>query len=478
MSKPNLIIFLPETIRADAVTGPQEGRAITPNFDRLNEQGVTFTNAFAQMAFCTPSRCSMFTGLYPHTHGHRSIWHLLQNGERNLFQDLKEAGYYNVVYGKNDLIDKTFVDKCFDETQPRESAVEKITKNNNIKKTKYTDKLYNAFYHGCVEGNVYNMDDAWIDSALEFMDEDHLQPWCLFLPLNYAHPAYEVEEPFFSMHNRNKVAAPLPAGELTNKRLFKKLDYQFYGSDKLTEDDFREIKAVYYGMVSRVDKHLGMILDKVEQKGLTDNTVVCASSDHGDYAGDYGLVEKYLVGFEDCLLNVPLMFRVPGAAASQIDNLCEMVDIYPTLLELAGVPSKHFHFGKSLIGLMRGDTKEHRDAVFAEGGVLPNEEHFQIAGLAPGNWYTERGEEHQKHKNVSSRAIMIRTKKYKYSYSTEDIDELFDLRNDPEGINNVAELPEYQKIKQELKEHILQWIVNTSDTLPIKAHSEKERMWR
>ena len=68
----------------------------TPHIDRLAGEGVTFANAFAPMAYCTPSRCCMFTGLYPHTNGHRSIWHLLQKHERNLFQDLKEGNSYQL----------------------------------------------------------------------------------------------------------------------------------------------------------------------------------------------------------------------------------------------------------------------------------------------------------------------------------------------------------------------------------------------
>ena len=73
--RPNFLLFMPETLRADAVYGPQSAR--TPNMDRLAGEGVAFTNCFAQMAFCSPSRCSMFTGWYTHTLGHRSLLSLL-----------------------------------------------------------------------------------------------------------------------------------------------------------------------------------------------------------------------------------------------------------------------------------------------------------------------------------------------------------------------------------------------------------------
>ena len=102
--RPNLIIFLPETVRGDAVYGDPAHRAHTPNMDRVAQEGVSFTNCFCQAPYCGPSRCSMFTGLYPHTAGHRSLLHLLHNGERNFFKDLKESGYVNVACGKNDLL--------------------------------------------------------------------------------------------------------------------------------------------------------------------------------------------------------------------------------------------------------------------------------------------------------------------------------------------------------------------------------------
>lgn len=83
MSKrPNFLLLMPETLRADAVFGPKDHRARTPNLDRLAEEGVSFSHCFAQNPICSPSRCSMFTGLYPHTHGHRSLLSLLKPEHR------------------------------------------------------------------------------------------------------------------------------------------------------------------------------------------------------------------------------------------------------------------------------------------------------------------------------------------------------------------------------------------------------------
>jgi arylsulfatase A-like enzyme len=119
---PNFILFNPETIRADAVFGAHEGRAHTPALDKMAAQGHTFSNTFCQSPFCAPSRISLFTGQYPHTGGHRSLTHLLHAHERNLFRDLKDAGYTNVVFGKNDLMAQDARDLAFDEYQSRFEA--------------------------------------------------------------------------------------------------------------------------------------------------------------------------------------------------------------------------------------------------------------------------------------------------------------------------------------------------------------------
>jgi len=470
MSKrPNILLFLPETVRGDAIYGPPETRAVTPNFDRLRAEGVTFTHAYAQMAYCTPSRCSMFTGLYPHTHGHRSIWHLLQEDERNLFQDLKEAGYRNVVFGKNDLIAPDFAAECFDEWGARLQPDRETTR---VVPSPTSERLTPAMYHGLREGECHDGDWAHTESALQFLDEDHDQSWCLLLPLSFAHPWYVAEEPYFSMHDRDALPTPIPPVEGESKRAYRKLYRDFAFPNGVDEADCREIKAVYFGMVSRVDAQLGRILDKLAERRLEEDTIVVAFSDHGDYAGDYGMVEKCPYGFEDCLLRVPLIFRVPGTASGEVDGLCEMNDLYATLMELVGLQPKHHQLGQSLVPAITGDGDVYRDAVFAEGGRLAGEHHWGIEGLSPENWYAKRRDIVNQNPDVSlSRCAMIRTRDFQYIYCTNDVDELFDLRRDPDAVVNVASHEDYGEVRTQLRDRLLNWVLESSDTLPLQQGS-------
>lgn len=467
--RPNLLLFVPETVRSDAVYEAPGAGAITPSFDRLRSEGVTFTNAWAQMAYCTPSRCSMFTGLYPHTHGHRSIWHLLQPGERNLFQDLKEAGYRNVVFGKNDLIDESFAAECFDEWDLRVAPSKEPVR---YAESPTAERLNSAMYLGRREGQCHDGDWARIQSALQFLDEDHDEPWCLFLPLSFAHPWYAVEEPWFSLHDRDALPAPLPPVSGDPARAYRRLYSQFAFPHGIDEADCREIKGVYYGMISRVDAQLGQLLDRLADRGLEDHTIVAALSDHGDYAGDYGMVEKCPYGFEECLLHVPLIFRVPGVEPREVQGLCEMNDLYATLMELVGLEPQHHQFGQSLAPAINGKTERLRDAVFAEGGRLPGEEHWGIEGLAPGNWYAKRRDIVNQNPEVNlSRCAMIRTSEFAYTCSANDVDELFDLRSDPDGVINDAGRPEYRDSIHSLRDRLLRWMLDTSDTLPLEQGS-------
>ena len=465
-ARPNILLFMPETLRADAVFGPKEQRAKTPNMDRLAGEGVAFTNCFAQMAFCSPSRCGMFTGRYPHTLGHRSLLSLLQPEQRNLFRDLKDAGYRNVAFGKNDLLSQEATPLCFDEWGLRYSAdpPESYRPDPHAEGSKWAPTFYSGKRKGT---DCRDSDWARVQSALDFLDEDHGdQPFCLYLPMNFVHPPYEVEEPWFSMHDIEAVPDPIPA-ELGGKRAYMRELHKAHGMGRLSADDLKEIKRVYFGMTSRIDHQLGLLLDKLEERGLADSTVVAVLSDHGDYAGDFGMVEKYVAGFEDCLLHVPLILRGPGVTPSDAcGGLCEMTDLYPTLMEITGLEPQHGHFGKSLAPVLRGEPVALRDAVFAEGGHHPHErEQFHVA-VGEDSPYRAMYERFRNNPAMAARAMMARTEKWKYTYSPDDRHELYDLVEDPAELVNLAGDPAHERVEWEMRERLLRWMWETSDVLP------------
>ena len=468
----NFVLFYPETLRADAAIDKGIPAARTPTFDSLGEEGVVFSNAFTQNPFCTPSRCSMFTGTYPHVRGHRSLMHLLHPGERNLFQDLKEAGYETVCFGKNDLVCGEAIPASFDIYKPFVAP----EPSRPLVNPEYDDpehKYYGAFYRGSL-GNGPNHDRDWacVESALQFIDRDHEKPFCLFLPLSYAHPPYQAEEPFFSMHDPDDMPEPAPRVEEDRRGGFEMLR-KSRGLDRLDARDLKMIRATYYGMISRLDHQLGLIVDRLQARGLTDDTAVFMFSDHGDYAGDYGQVEKWNYGFDDCLLNVPLIARIPGyPAVGGCDDLIEMVDIYPTILELASVEPASYHMGRSLAPIMRGAPgaagAAARTEVFAETGWNLDEAHcFTPANIAVGR-YAKTSQATRKNPQFCTRAASVRTMDYKYVFSPDERDELFDLRTDPWCTRNVVDSADMEPVRRDLQARLLGWYLRTSDATPLE----------
>lgn len=115
--KPNILIFNPDQMRADALHHLGNAAAYTPYLDALATEGVSFSNAFCQNPVCVPSRCSFMTGLYPHVNGHRTMNYLLHSGEDNLFLDLKRQGYYTISSTRGDLLagdERDYHEQCVD----------------------------------------------------------------------------------------------------------------------------------------------------------------------------------------------------------------------------------------------------------------------------------------------------------------------------------------------------------------------------
>lgn len=234
------------------------------------------------------------------------------------------------------------------------------------------------------------------------------------------------------------------------------------------EDHFIEMRAVYLAMVSRFDHQYGMIENALKDGGLYDHTSIFVFSDHGDYTGDYDIAEKVQNCFEDCIVNVPLLVK----PAKQFDvkpgiskALCELVDITATVEEMTGVKTEYVNFGKSLVPALAG-KKEHKDAVFSEGGRIHGEYWAMERGHNEDSEYWPRlsaqcseGPEHTK-------AAMIRMGNLKYVMRLYEKDELYDLEKDPKELVNRIDETEYQGDIAKMRNRLLQWYMETADWVP------------
>jgi choline-sulfatase len=462
----NIIYFNPDQLRADFVGCYGNPIIKTPNIDRLAAEGVRFDQCSVQHTVCTPSRCSFMTGWYPHVRGHRTLWYPLQPDEPNTLKYLKQGGYEVHWIGKNDLL----AQQSFDDSVTALHFTQSGEKGDrNIFRPDQPG--YWSFLYGPMPG--HSSDWYKVEKAVELIKSRKPgdPPYMLYLPLKFPHCPFSCPQPWYDMYDPAELP-PMRPSELAGKPVFHELIRKTRQLDKLDDATFRKIRAVYMGMVSYVDDMLGKLLTALDEAGQTGETALFFFSDHGDWAGDYGLVEKWPSGLGDCLTHVPAIIRAPGCRQGHVaGEPAELFDIMPTTLELAGIECRHTHFARSMMPQLRGQPGDSRRAAFAEGGYDPHEPHCyegspSDTGSDTDGIYYPKGRLQQEHPEASVRCTMIKTGSHKLIFRPGDKSELYDLREDPEELCNVYGREEYLEVQRQLERRILEWYLHTSDVVP------------
>jgi choline-sulfatase len=465
----NIIYFNPDQLRADLLGCYGDPLVQTPNFDRLAREGVRFDQCHVQHTVCTPSRCSFTTGWYPHVRGHRTLWHTLQPDEPNTLKYLKSAGYEVHWIGKNDLLSPdAFADavtRVHDWTWQGGGARDRFAPD---------EPGFQSFLFGPSPGHM--TDWFQMEQAVEFLRgrQPDDAPFMLYLPFVLPHCPFTCPQPWYDMYDPEALPPMRPA-DLPHMPAFHRLIRRYRRLDEMDARTLRKLRAVYLGMISYVDAILGRLLDALDETGLAESTALYAFSDHGEWAGDYGLVEKWPSGLDDCLTRVPLLVRAPGCQAGHaVAEPVELFDIMPTTLEMAGVACTHTHFAQSLAPQLAGAAGDPARAVFAEGGYDPHEPHcfegmvggFQDVVGDPHGVYYPKGLQQQEHPASVGRCAMIRTATHKLVHRPADVSELYDLAADPaETVNRYGD-PACAAVQGALERRLLDWYVRTSDVVP------------
>jgi len=324
--RPHILLFNPDQWRGDVLGHLGNPAAVTPNLDSIvGSDAVSFRNAFVQNPICTPSRCSFMSGWYPHVRGHRTLSHMLQPDEPVLLRDLKDAGYFVWWGGKNDLIPGQFGfdDYCGQKYEPPNTPDWPLWPNlhawDEWRGPPDGDEYY-SFYYGKIEkpeGEPYVYDSDWatVEGAVDYIHNAPVdQPLCIYLALGYyPHPPFAVEDPWYSQIDRSKIPSRIPTPENWDDlpSMLKGI-YNEQGIQDWTEERFTEMIATYYGMCARVYAQFGILVDALKELGMYDDTAIFFFADHGEFAGNYGLVEKTQNTFQDCLTRVPFIVKPPA----------------------------------------------------------------------------------------------------------------------------------------------------------------------
>jgi len=424
-AKWNLLIVTNDQHRADCLGCYGNPVIKTPHTDRLASQGVRFANHFAHAPQCVPSRVSLHTGRYPHVHRVPTNSYLLPESEETLAKVLNQQGYRTACVGEMPFA-----------PQPYTGGFQQVLASN---------PEYDRFLagHGLKfppsEGPFQAAPVPWTDDldetaffsthARDFIKSHRDTPFFLHVNFRRPHHPFNPPSPFDKMYLGEQFPpSHVRAGEMANKPPQQKAALEnSVGFDlrTLTPADLDRVKAYYYGMISENDKYIGTVLDELKASGLEDRTVVVFNADHGEMLGDHGLLFKGSYMY-DGVVRIPLIVRAPGKlpAGSVVNELCEEVDVLPTLLELLGVAAPAGVQGQSLVAGRK------KSAVFAEFPTIK----------------------------------MARTREWKLvHYTRAKYGELYHLSEDAHELRNLWDDPKYAAARADMEGVLFDWLASTGD---------------
>lgn len=480
MKKPNILLITSDQQHWNTI-GAFQPELSTPNLDRLVQEGTMFSRAYCPNPTCTPTRASIITGQYPSQHGAWTLGTKLLEDRHVIGTDLSENGYRTALVGKAHfqplkgteeypslesypLLQDLEYWKQFKESFYGFDHVELARNHTN---EAHVGQHYAIWMeeNGCDNWRDYflpptgTMDkhklhkwelpekyhyNAWIaerTNALLDQYQENDESFFLWASFFDPHPPYLVPEPWDTMYDPEKLTIPeLVPGEhagnpphfgMTQEENpdFSHLAESGYGihgyhSHLMPESEGKRLVATYYGMISMMDKYIGKILDRLDELGLADNTIVVFTTDHGHFFGQHGLQAKGGFMYED-LIKLPFIVRYPGKvpAGHVSDAMQSLVDLAPTFLSFAGLPIPGGMAGVDQSQVWLGKKNSARDHILCEFRHEPTTIHQKTY--------------------VNSR--------YKITvYYNQTYGELFDLEQDPRELNNLWNDPGSAALKSGL----------------------------
>ncbi len=480
----NVIIITSDEMRGDCPGFMGNHDCKTPNLDAFAGRATVFANHFAVHGKCVPSRISMVTGRYCHTDGFRTIHQHLPADQPDLMKHLRQQGYETAVFGHNHVWEDfwgdnsrssgcvdyhSYTSNVFAPMLEREWPVPAPAATADIP-VEIGDG--DRRYRGRVEKPLSGFcDDNRVEQAIHYLRKvrDQDRPFYLHVNLGKPHPPYCIEEPYYSMYDRDGItswphalpnAAPLPLRRMREVRT----------GMEVPEAELREMQAVYYGMITKTDMLLGRLLAAVEELGLLDDSVLLFTVDHGDFAGQYGLCEKWDTCMADCILHVPLIIHAPGlSAGGRVEALTGHVDIAPTIFEILGLEPDWGMHGDSLVSAAGAGYAG--DAVFADGGHEREMwARFNHASAEPENILDGKQRTYKEFPETMARTKMVRTREWKLVVRETGGNELYDLRRDPWELENLWDRRHRDsglvQVVVELQQRMLEWCLRTDTDRP------------
>lgn len=483
-TSPNILFIMSDQMKATASHLYGNSFCETPSLARLAEDGVLYENAITPHPLCVPARVSVWTSRFPHSHGGRRNETLMPPGQDHAFRLWKQAGYRTGLIGKNHCFtsasDRALFDiwceighgglpldpttRGMDWFRPIEAihAAHATRRNMPQQSPRFgyavTDYPLEEYSTGLVSGQT-----------VRFLEEFGDEPFALWVSYPDPHEPWEAPRQYAEMFPPEKIELPSTrADEFSDGTAPERnrVLYEILGMDEDSEEDIYGVLGCYYGMTRFVDDGVGQILDALARLGLREKTIVVFCADHGDFAGEHNMCCKGGV-FYDCLTHVPLIVSWPGhfAAGVRDDSMVNLVDIVPTLLHHQGIPIPRSMHGELLPTVTEATPREATFSEYGAGGPL-----FHMEDLAklPKPYGRAALMRSLRWREAEGRRKMVRTQQWKYVHDPMgDLDELYDLVNDPWELTNVAADPAHAPVIAEMRGHLADWSIRTEDNPPV-----------
>ncbi len=490
----NILFIMYDQLRFDYLSCAGHPHLQTPNFDRVAAMGVRFTNAYVQSTICGASRMSFYTGRYVSSHGAAWNGFPLRVGEHTMGDHLRNSGMDCWLIGKTHMkADAAGMERlglspdttigarqveCGFDTWVRDDGLwgegpdgfydERRSPYNEYLKSKgYPSEnpwahFANAgidedgdiasgwmFANADKPANIREEDSEtpWLtQKTIEFIAQAKA-PWCAHVSYIKPHWPYIVPAPYHDMYSSDHVPPPVrDAGEQEDPQPLFGAYMQNKIAQAFQREDVRaKVIPAYMGLIKQCDDQLGVLLDYLEASGRMQDTMIVLTSDHGDYLGDHWLGEKDL--FHDPSVKVPMIIYDPRTAANATrgttcDALVEAIDLAPTFVDVAGgTVADHILEGRSLVPWLHGETPEWRDFAISEFDYSPTQQGIKL-GLQP----------------KDCRIFMVFDGRWKLMHAEGGLRPmLFDLREDPDELVDLAKGTEHQDQIERLYGLLAEW---------------------
>ncbi len=441
MNSPNILFINVDQQRYDCLGFTGNSIVKTPNIDALAKSGMSFSNAFTPCPLCCPARQTLLSGVMPGVHG--GLWNydcgsLNPTGlspKRNIWvNQLKSAGFKTAYIGKWHVNKENDPTEFGFDTYKRFAGVPQDNTEINYHFNEEQDGYWGvgAYDTRALEDtHTHQLSAEAVRTLEEFSKSD--SPWHIRLDFPEPHLPCLPAEPFASMYPPETIPEWENFKEdFENKPYIQKQQLKNWNIENWTWKEWSIYLSGYFGIISQYDDAIGRVIKKIEELGLSENTLIVYSSDHGDAAGSHRMMDKHYVMYDE-EVHVPMIYRwdgkiKPGSVCSDFISNC--LDLGPTILELLNLEIPEDYQGKSFLPQLKGiENPDSREFIFS----TYNGQQFGL--------YSQR---------------MIRDNKYKYVWNATDVDEFYDLENDPFELENISGKTEMQEILKQYKKKL--WI--------------------